>query len=261
MDISQIADMAKSAAGIIETAVITVYDTTDSVGARQTVPGGQVGGLAASALAAGPASAAGDAAAVLRTYKVQFNPSELAINAARQMESKAGAEAGEGTTRNAVQTAFVTSSQRPDLRLTVKLIFDEVNLTDAFAQEKFNMPGTMSSMKNLASMALNKAKPPTVQPIVEGFIGAMRNPKTRKVGFNWGTFRFTGYIESLVADYVMFSVSGRPIRATVTMRLKSTIDDDMAAVWEAAIAEAFGGGSSSLSGVKNSVGNLLNFGW
>jgi hypothetical protein len=79
--------------------------------------------------------------------------------------------------------------------------------------------------------------------------------------FDWGEFRFTGFMQHIHADYVMFSPSGNPIRAYVTIRLKNDFDSDIG-MWKGALSQfeglqAFEGSSGAVSAAKN----LLNISW
>ncbi|MDR3295881.1 MAG: hypothetical protein LBT26_08660 [Clostridiales Family XIII bacterium] len=189
-----------------------------------------------------------------KTFKVQFNPKELTLDAHREINRKADAEA-KGT-----ESAETSSQEMPTITLSLELIFDEVNLYDSFMSEKMS-PGVATMATNLVSMRAGvKGKTWSVQPVVEGFIGALRNPYTRSVCFQWGKFSFNGQLRFLRANYTMFSTSGRPVRAKISMRIMSTLQSSTMGDLEASLQEVFGGDSSDLSGVGSAFGNVFNMG-
>jgi hypothetical protein len=203
-------------------------------------------------------------------YKVQFNPSELTIDASLPVTLSGNMQKdAQGSSDPNRSIPIVTGS--PKMMFTTRLIFDEVNVPDAFASGK--IPSSAAGIAKGIGTAAKKATLGgtvadwTVQPIVEGFIGALRNANTRFVRFNWGEFEFTGILEHVNAEYVMFSPSGNPIRAFVTLRLAGDLDQDLEK-WIKYIGyigynilnhnenpiEAF-------NARQNSVGNVLNISW
>ncbi|MDR1029176.1 MAG: hypothetical protein LBL63_07130 [Clostridiales Family XIII bacterium] len=231
-------EFAKSKLGILEDAVITVIDRRED----QRVLG----------------------KAPERSYKVQFNPSELVLDASNPLDVFSGAESADAT---GAQEGAALQTRTPEAFLTLNLIFDEVNIADAFSSGMLTSSVT-ELVKGAATFA-KKAKVGgtsrdwSVQPIVEGFIGAIRNEFTRLLRLDWGEFRFTGFLEHLHAEYTMFSPSGNPIRARVSMRLKNDMDSDLI-MWSDYLfpsdkdmtAIALGG-----TGKTGIVGKALNIGW
>ncbi len=78
---------------------------------------------------------------------------------------------------------------------------------------------------------------------MEGLVAALRNPYTRNITFRWAKFSFTGQLNTINAQYTMFSPSARPIRAKVNMRLHQELDPDKLQDWYADFDDAFPGTS------------------
>lgn len=55
----------------------------------------------------------------------------------------------------------------------------------------------------------------SVRMQVEGFIAALRNPRTRMLGFSWGKMHYRGNLNTLNVQYTMFNELGYPVRAIV----------------------------------------------
>ena len=148
--------------------------------------------------------------------------------------------------------------------MTVKLIFDQVDPQDAFMSDKFTLSytsvtkGAVKGVKKLLGKKTN-----SVQTQVEGFIGALRNESTREITFAWGKMCYTGILNRISSQYTMFSVTGEPIRAVVTLTMvcaDETIEGNTMGNWDAQYKKAFGSGESfSLTGAAQKVGNLFNF--
>jgi hypothetical protein len=211
-------------------------------------------------------------------FNVQFNPSELVINARREIEKiidtqdsssasgsgRSASSAGSGGGSNLTQVQEV---KPPGIFLTLKLIFDEVNISDAFMSDKFTITPTAVAKSAITQGLKATGKSEwSVKPIVEAFIGAMRNDKTRLIRFNWAEFAFTGTLMNLDATYVMFSPSGNPIRANVILRLKNDLTEDEAE-WKKWFNMYFSDNilgnlnKTSMANRNDVAGNLLNMSW
>jgi hypothetical protein len=217
---------ASALIGTIEPARIVAFDLRSAGGGGV---GSSVSDIANDLLGGGSPAPAPDGATSY-TYTIQFNPSEMSIDAQRMIKSVVDAQSG----KNAPDTVATSATNSnvtnpPTIMLTTRLVFDEVNLSDAFFQENVTSPASASFAKAVASQvsAQVSGQEWTVQPIVEGFIGALRNDKTRLIRFEWAEFYFTGFLHYIGAEYVMFSRSGNPIRAFVNLRLKCDLRTDM----------------------------------
>ncbi|MDR2163095.1 MAG: hypothetical protein LBO70_04040 [Clostridiales Family XIII bacterium] len=195
-----------------------------------------------------------------RSYKVQFNPSELTMDASIHVEPMADAERASTLGSEAVTPLRVDN---PQIFLTVRLIFDEMVPEGVFMSNDvpISVAGATKGLANKAKDSLSgRQGDRSVQPVVEGFIGAIRNSDTRLLRFNWGEFRFTGFLQHIHAEYVMFSPKGDPVRAYVTLRLKNDLDSDTEMWWEEILALEEGMGLG-FDKVKSAAGGVLNINW
>ncbi len=195
---------------------------------------------------------------VKRKYEVQFNPSSLSIKA------RGG---GFIPKLNLSQAAQGTDPPKQDVRITVsfRLVVDQVRVFSAFMEDKLNLsPGQIA--QNIAGSIKGKAgKNPNVQQVVEGFISTIRNPKTRNIEFHWGSMHYEGVLNNISAQYVMFDVTGHPIRAYINVSLTCLYTagkiNQFSAYWENAYKDAFSGRSleTQRSGSQLAT-NLINLG-
>jgi hypothetical protein len=145
-------------------------------------------------------------------------------------------------------------------------MFDEVNIHDAFTCEKVTV-GT-GAAKNIGTQIMKAAGAAewSVQPAVEGLVGAMRNSNTRRIEFNWGEFVFVGTLEQINVDYTMFSPLGKPLRAKMQLRILNDFNDQ-ASTWQDEALDFLGMKPGSVVGVKDlssatgKVGSILNLGF
>lgn len=187
-----------------------------------------------------------------RTLRVQFNPSELTLNASAVPQSQQDGTTGRSRTM-AVEDA--------KLALTVLLYFDDMQTYDAFMWDKFTAGLTAQGVANLAKMgmeAAGKLRTYSIQGQVEALVAALRNPYTRSISFRWADFTFIGQLNTVRANYTMFSTSGRPIRAQVLLRIQHEMDPQMLNGWYSSFEKAFGGDTSNLVKTEQNMGSLLN---
>ena len=187
-----------------------------------------------------------------RMLHVQFNPSELTLNASAVPQSQQDGTTGRSRTM-AVEDA--------KLALTVMLYFDDMDTYDAFMWDKFTAGMTAQGAANLAKMGMELGggqKVHSIQGQVEALVAALRNPYTRLISFRWADFTFIGQLNTVRANYTMFSTSGRPIRAQVLLRLQHEMDPNMLSGWYSSFEKAFGGDTSNLVKTEQNMGNLLN---
>ena len=185
-----------------------------------------------------------------KTFFVQFNPASLQINS-----SNASSQRRDLNGTNDDQNTVSDTVAAPTVELTVALKFDKMNIYDAFMFDKFTGGVSVTTATNLATMASGTTF--TVQPYVEGFISALRNPYTQSMTFQWADFSFRGRLRQLQANYTMFSVSGRPIRAEVQLRLRQELRSAEVQMWKAQL-ETLLGQKSALQTAGQQVSNLLN---
>lgn len=182
---------------------------------------------------------------VKKQFRVQFNPSSLSISTdRRKKDPKKDVSEKTAAVDNDIMD-FPTNT------MSVKLIFDRVNNQDAFMNE--NLVLNPTSVAAQVTRAVKKEEF-TVQPYVDGFIAAIRNPYTRKLTFQWGDFTFSGNLKSINAVYTMFSTSGQPVRAEVTLSVAASRDEGDSAGYKKFDMDGLPEQGRSLQ----KVGNLLN---
>jgi hypothetical protein len=213
---------------------------------------------ATTAFNAATAAARAPWVATNKTFKVQFNPSELELDGHLYPVNMSDSRTTQQLQGRRVATTMAVA---PRVDLTVKLIFDQVNIYDSFMAEKFSAGLSVQGAKNVATgIAQAAGKVWSVQKEVEGFIAALRNPYTRYITFAWSTFSFAGRLKHIDARYTMFSVSGRPVRATVTLRLTQDMYNLPLNTWLKDFNDAFSGDNSNLVTPGQVVGNVFNLG-
>ncbi len=197
-------------------------------------------------------------------FTVQFNPNTLRLSGhSGGLVRKTDYNATKRK-RGGGKIEYVPSKTYIDFAVT--LFFDKVDPQDAFLGDKL-APSLTNMGKGIAKAAMkatNKKKN-TVQPEVEALIAALRNEKTRLITFHWGNLSYPGVLKSVTANYVMFNVSGEPIRATVDLSMTCADDEIMPRsldMWQnlytaAFMDEAQAGGKSYVK-ASQKVGGLLN---
>jgi len=188
-----------------------------------------------------------------KVFKVQFNPSQLTLNASSVPKYEAD------LTDPKKQRAIVVED--PKLTLTVMMYFDNMDKYDAFMTEKFTSGVTATGAANAVKMgadALGLKDKPSVRPQVEALVAALRNPYTRTISFRWADFSFIGQLTTVQARYTMFSTSGRPVRAQVLLRLQHEMDPAMLHNWYQSFETVFKGEASSWGKASQKIGNLTN---
>ena len=253
-------DLASSVTGNIETAMLVIHDYRSMAGTTAEARLGQGKLLEELSQFRSDATAAALKNGEVPTYsgsldrvlKVQFNPSQLTLNAAALPKSHQDATSGRARTM-AVEDAR--------LNLTVHLYFDDMDTYDAFMWEKFTSGLTAKGVANAVKFGKDKkgtAAAHTVQWQVESLISALRNPYTRTISFRWADFAFIGQLNTVHANYTMFSTSGRPVRAEVVLRIRHEMDSNMLHNWYKNFTKAFGGDTSNLVKTEQSFSALMN---
>ena len=98
----------------------------------------------------------------------------------------------------------------------------------------------------------------SVQSQVEALVATLRNAYTRTISFRWADFSFIGQLNTVRANYTMFSPSGRPIRAQVLLRIQHEMDPTMLQGWYNSFDQAFGGDTKNLVKPEQDRSALLN---
>ena len=207
-----------------------------------------------------------DAGFLAKSYKVQFNPSNLQI---RSVGGGRFAITDYGTEKEG-DTKVERTGMAPHITISFRIIIDETNNADAFMTDKFSVSasGTTQNLGTLAATAIGK-KEFTVRPQVEGFLAAIRSSYHRAVVLQWGKMRYAGMLNSVQARYTMFNTSGNPIRAEldITLQAASTSSEAMLTFWKKRYADILGKlatkkkdetVSATTGNLTNTLSNLLN---
>jgi hypothetical protein len=221
--------------------------------------GGGVSPASVSGALAGGAAAAGAQSAPTKyddkIFRLQYNPAELEVYASALPESAQDLrKAQNGESRVRTETPLGAS-----LELSVNLWFDKMSPMSSFMLEKNLLPASASAIGNIAGAIKGKGEE-SVQKEVEGFIAALRNIWTRNVTLHWADFSFSGVLNSIFAEYTMFSTSGRPVRAKAAIRIRQHANAQSVQAWRDDFEAAFGNDQSSLVRPEQNVSNLLNVG-
>ena len=192
-----------------------------------------------------------------KCIEVQFNPSSIKISGHAgddDVQITNFTQDGRGVSRGAANL---------QMDFSVSLIFDQVSNTAAFQQDLL----TISSSRGIAMGGkivtdalgglLGGGKPQSVQVMVEAFIAALRNDKTRMVCFEWGELCYEGMLRQVNTNYTMFDMLGNPVRAEVGLVLylmetsAKGISDYTDRYWAVAYEEAFINGNPLAETVYN----------
>lgn len=154
-------------------------------------------------------------------FVVQFNPSELRITAEGQQDSNTYFADASGTGKTIAANPLSSRA-----RVHFKLIFDDTDNEDAFQSEHAVLhpeelkKGAGNYLKTpgqilRAREAKRQQKERTVRSQVEGIMAALRSEHKRKVRFIWGNLSYSGFLNTIQAEYTMFNPEGSPVRAEV----------------------------------------------
>ena len=154
-----------------------------------------------------------------KSINVQFNPSSIKINGHGgddDVQITNYTQDGRGVSRGAANL---------QMDFSVNLIFDQISNTAAFQQDLLTFSSSRAiaqagnALLNMATGLLGGGKPQSIQVVVEAFIAALRNDKTRMICFEWGELCYEGMLRQVNSTYTMFDVLGNPIRAEVGLVL------------------------------------------
>lgn len=196
-----------------------------------------------------------------KRFTVKFNPSQITFQGVGGGKvEKRDYEVEHKDPGQKVDISY--QEMQPRIQMNLQLIFDDYERTQAFMLEKFT--DTSAAARTVATGITSAVKGRTysVRPQVEGFIGALINPFTRKISFYWGKMKYQGVLNSVNAEYTMFSTDGNPIRANVNIGIllvDETLDYQSMGPWQYSYLTVFGKeDQTNLGSAAQNVGNLFN---
>lgn len=157
-----------------------------------------------------------------KAIEVQFNPASLKVALSNKL-----AEPKKNSKKSAAQFVDKSSSE-----LQVELIFDTTRVADTAADKSQDSDSKRLKVSEGQDVRLLTSR------IAEQFMKPRgKDPKKleapKRCQFQWGSFEFVGLVESFDETLDFFSPEGRPLRATVALKLKEdrfqfTADDSKA---------------------------------
>ena len=186
--------------------------------------------------------------------EVQYNPSSI------QMQTATGSQLdySGGSMGNMANNMIIQNIVPTSTTMNVQLIFDEVNMYDAFMVNNVNSP--VGAIAQAAKYAVEKEH--SVQHQIEGILSLLTMDVTSQVVFYWSKMCFRGELTAVQANYTMFNKSGNPIRGVVNLSIRQGEQAELfeSSYWGKAYENLFtkgkADGKSTFSKVTNN--NVLN---
>ncbi len=162
-----------------------------------------------------PVSGTNDTPDLQNAVDVQFNPVTLKVNLANTLKANTG-------NSNSRATQFVDKSSST---LTVELVFDTTYIETPSSASPSGEQSSSASQSNSIRNQIEQGSDVRIQTrkIADKFIkpvesgNQMQAPS--RVLFQWGSFEFIGMVSSYDETLDFFSPKGRPLRATVALKL------------------------------------------
>lgn len=188
---------------------------------------------------------------------VQYNPSSLRFSTAAGVLRQPGVgDAGDNQ--------YTQVNVQGKTQLSVQLIFEDINLKDAFMWEKYRLSidDGVSAVQGIMSA---KAGGYSVQKQVDGILSLVTQTTTRQVIFYWGKLSFHGELTNVSANYTMFNMTGNPIRAQLDLTIRQGEAETGASerqYWDKAFDKLFGTSDQNTviddQSALQKVGSLIN---
>lgn len=186
--------------------------------------------------------------------EVQYNPSSIHMQTTTGSQlDYSGGNMGNMANNMIIQNVVPTSTT-----MNVQLIFDEVNIYDAFMINNVNSPVGSATQ----AVKYFTEKEHSVQHQIEGILSLLTMDATRQVVFYWAKMCFRGELTAVQANYTMFNKSGNPIRGVVNLSIRQGEQADFyePSYWAKAYDDLFkkgkANGKSTFSKLTNN--NVLN---
>lgn len=133
--------------------------------------------------------------------EVLFNPSEIHISAGGKLSKEKT-----GVDKNKRNVDYGSNGTK--IRVSIPLIFEE---PEALKEPDENSAKGISLKNNMTNQ-------------INMLLAAVGIPYSRKIIFRWGSQIYSGNLQSVTAEYLMFNTQGIPIRAKVTIDISCTIN-------------------------------------
>jgi len=132
--------------------------------------------------------------------EVQFNPSEIHISAGGKLTKEKT-----GVDKNKRNVDYGSSGAK--IGVSIPFIFEEAKALEESAKKSGSLKNDMTEQINM-------------------LLDAVRTPYSRKIIFRWGSQVYSGNLQSVTVEYVMFNSQGIPVRAKVTIEISCQIEQE-----------------------------------
>ncbi len=151
--------------------------------------------------------------------RVQYNPASLRMNTVAGTITQYKSMGDD--TMNSVQN----TDKKASTYLSVQLIFEDINNSDAFGATTLSEGGaSLSNGVDLAKSVVNNTffGGYSVKKQCEGLLSLLTQKRLRQIIFVWNNMFFHGELISVSVNYTMFNKNGNPIKATVDLQIQQT---------------------------------------
>lgn len=176
-------------------------------------------------------------------YEFQYNPEKIHINA-----NQGSYQQRQGAPESGINQ-LTTHNIPAQSNLTFQLVLCDINNQDAFTEDKLLVTSIKSVTDKISAITGDQ----DVSKEAEGLVSLLMWHATRQVIFVFGKMLYRGELEKVSVDYRMFSPSGRPIYAVVSLSIRQVANNEIVTgqnqkydlslddgYWDAAFEEAFG---------------------
>ncbi len=191
-------------------------------------------------------------------FQVQFNPSTLtyfassepvAINSYRQQRLK--------------DMHFYVKARPVQGMLQLKILFDDSMRYDCFTQEKINLASLTPNPTEVAKAAATALRKTTGGGSVKEQLCALSSllisPDVAYVGFIWNDLKVVGTVSEAQTSFDMFSPSGEPVRGTVLLRIRESMNqNEMIKKMALSFDKVFKDNKAEARSATRKVENILN---
>ncbi len=182
-------------------------------------------------------------------FEVQYNPNTISTrtSAGRHNDYRAMGDSG--------NRQLNTINRVPNTYLDVQLVFEDINVQDAFMTENLNptVANAVDMVGNVIRTVNNDNH--SIKDQVEGILSLLITENSRRVVFFWSEMFFHGVVESVQATYTMFNKLGDPIKATVDLTIRQAAGGEAyksdIEYWDKAYKQVFQENGAVSSTMKN----------